>query len=156
LKRYDESAKYYQKAVDLSPNSSILMGNLGEAFRLKGDKQQANEIYDKGIALAQKEAAVNPRDITTLGSLALFYAKKGSDVLAVQYIRRARGVDSKDVTLMYNSAVVNALGGRPADALKDLRDAVQNGYPVGQIKDDPDFQSLASSPEFASLLAKSK
>ena len=57
---------------------------------------------------------------------------------------------------MYNSAVVNALGGRPADAVKDLRDAVQNGYPLGQIKDDPDFQSLVTNPEFASLVAKSK
>jgi serine/threonine-protein kinase len=152
LKNYDESAKYYQKAVDLAPNSSILMGNLAEAYRWKGDKQQADAIYDKAIALAQKEAEVNPRDITTLGSLALFYAKKGSDQLALQYIRRARSIDEKDLSLMYNSAIVNTIGGRPADALKDLKEAVKKGYPVGQIKDDPDFQALANNAEFAALI----
>src|SRR6185369_12063903 len=146
------SAKYYQKAVDLAPNSSILMGNLAEAYRWKGDKQNAEAIYDKAIALAQKEAEVNPRDITTLGSLALFYAKKGSDPLALQYIRRARAIDEKDLSLMYNSAIVNAIGGRPADAVKDLKEAVKNGYPVGQIKDDPDFQVLANNSDFAALI----
>lgn len=156
LKRYDDAAQYYRKAVDLSPNSSMLMGNLAEAFRSKGDRQQANATYDKAIALAQKEAEVNPRDITTLGSLALFYAKKGSDQLAMQYIRRARTINDKDVSLIYNSAVVNALGGRPADAISDLRDAVKNGYPVGQIKDDPDFQTLASQSDFASLMNQRK
>ncbi len=156
LKKYDEAVQYYQKAVDLSPNSSMLMGNLADAFRSKGDKAQANATFDKAIALAQKEAEVNPRDTTTLGSLALFYAKKGSDQIAVQYIRRARAINDKDVSLMYNSAVINTLGGRPADAVSDLRDAVKNGYPVGQIKDDPDFQALASNPDFAALIKTSK
>jgi len=154
LKRYDEAAKYYKKAVELVPNSSVNVGNLADDYRQMGDKANANATYDKAIALAQKEVEVNPRDFTTLGNLAVYYAKKGSDPLAVQYIRRARSINEKDVSLIYNSALVNVLGGRIAEAIADLREAVKAGYPVGQIKDDPDFQVLASSPEFAKLVAK--
>jgi tetratricopeptide (TPR) repeat protein/predicted Ser/Thr protein kinase len=151
LKRYDESAKYFEKAVALAPTAEFV-GNLAEAYRWMGDKAKANAAYDRAIALALKEIEVNPRDKFTLGSLSLYYAKKGDDKMAQQYIRRARVIDHKDVALTYNSAIVNAIGGRPDEAIKDLLEAVKNGYPVGQIKDDPDFQSLASNPEFVQLL----
>jgi tetratricopeptide (TPR) repeat protein len=151
LKRYDESAKYFEKAVELAPTAEFV-GNLAEAYRWMGDKTKANATYDRAIALAQKEVEVNPRDKFSLGSLALYYAKKGDDKTAQQYIRRARAIDQKDVALIYNSAIVSAIGGRADDAIKDLREAVKNGYPVGQIKDDPDFQSLVSTPAFAEFL----
>jgi tetratricopeptide (TPR) repeat protein/predicted Ser/Thr protein kinase len=152
MKRYDEAAKYYQRSVELVPNDSLLVGNLAVAYRWMGDKTKANATFDQAIGLAQKQVQVNPRDSVALGSLALFYANKGNDQLATQYIRRARAIDDADLGLMYNSAIVNTLGGRPDDAIKDLREAVKNGYPIGQMKDDPDFQSLASNPGFAQLL----
>ncbi len=152
LQRYAEASKFYEKAVELVPNSELLVGNLAEAYRLMGDKTKANATYDRAILLAQKELQVNPRSKETLGSLALYYAKEGNDRLAVQYIRRARAIDDKDVSLIYNSAIVNAIGGRANQAVQDLRDAVNRGYPVGQIKDDPDFQSLATNSGFQALL----
>lgn len=151
LKRYDESAKYFEKAVELAPTAEFV-GNLAEAYRWMGDKTKANATYDRAIGLALKELQVNPRDKFLLGSLSLYYAKKGDDALALQYIRRARSIDQKDVSLAYNSAIVNTLGGRIDDAMKDLQEAVKNGYPIGQIKDDPDFQGLASNPEFQKLV----
>jgi Flp pilus assembly protein TadD len=117
-----------------------------------GDKAKANATFDQAIALAQKEVQVNPRDSAALGLLGLFYANKGDDRQAAQYIHRARSIDEKDVGLIYDSAVVNTLGGRQDDAIKDLRDAVKNGYSLGQVRDDPDFQALSSNPAFSQLL----
>ena len=152
LKRYQESAKYYEKAATLAPNSELFVGNLAEAYRWMGDKEKANATYDRAIALAQKEVQVNPREKSALGSLGLYYAKKGDDKLAQQYIRRARAIDDKDVALTYNNAVISAIGGRTDEAIQYLRKAVKDGYPVGQIKDDPDFQTLSSNANFVQLL----
>lgn len=152
LKRYPESAKYYEKAVELAPNTEMVVGNLAEAYRWMGDRAKANATYDRAISLAQKELQVNPRSASALGSLSLYYAKKGDDKMAQQYIRRARAIDAKDVSLTYNEAIVNAIAGRTEQAISGLKETVKNGYPVGQIKVDPDFQGLQNNPAFAELL----
>lgn len=153
LKKYDESAKYFQKAVELSPNDQLNVGNLAESYRWMGDQARTNATFDQAIALAQKQLQVNPKDKFTLGSLGLYYAKKGDDKTAQQYIRRARALDNKDVSLAFNEACINAIAGHNDEALKALRDALANGYPVGQIKEDPDIQRLASNAGYTQLLA---
>ncbi len=53
------------------------MGDLGDAYRLSGDKAKAKPAYDQAIALALKALRVNPQDAATLGDLAFYYAKSG-------------------------------------------------------------------------------
>jgi tetratricopeptide (TPR) repeat protein/predicted Ser/Thr protein kinase len=156
LKRYNESGTYYEKALQLAPKNSVLAGNLAIAHRWMGDKDKAAVLFDQAADLAQKELQTNPRDSSTLGQLAIFYANKGNDDLARQTIRRARAIEEKDTSLMYCSAVVNILGHRPDEAITDLRNALKGGFPIGQVKDDPDFEALNSSPAFQQLLKESE
>ncbi len=152
LKRYPESVQMFEKAVELNANDATTTGNLADALRASGNSARAVPAYDKAIALAYKELQVNPRSASTLGMLALFYAKKGDKSNAADFIRRARAIDRKDVLLAYSEAVVHALAGRNADALRVLREAFQNGYPAKEARSDPELKKLQSLPEFEKLM----
>ena len=73
------------------------MGNLADGYRAAGQMDKAKATYDRAIALAFKALNVNPRSAATMGSLALYYAKKGDMGQATAWIQRARGLDPSSV-----------------------------------------------------------
>jgi serine/threonine-protein kinase len=156
LKRYNDSVPMFEKAVQMSPNVEEFTGNLADAYRWSGQREKANATYDKAIALAYKQLAVNPRDSDTMGSLALYYAKKGMPAEALNFIQRARSINKEDVRLVYTAAVVEALANHPDNALGLLREAFKRGYSVQEASSDPEFDSLRSRPDFEKLLAEFK
>ena len=125
---------------------------MGDAYRGLGKRDNSFAAYDQAIALAFKAFQVNPRDPSVLGSLALYHARKGDTNQALQFIGRARAIDSKSVSLAHKEAVIYALAGKQAEALQSLKQAVENGYSVKEVDADPDFKELRSSPEFQKLL----
>ncbi len=89
-----------------------------------------------------------------MGSLALYYAKKGMSVQALNFIQHARSINKENVGLVYTEAVVEALANHPDNALKVLREAFERGYAVQEARSDPELDSLRSRPEFERLLAE--
>jgi eukaryotic-like serine/threonine-protein kinase len=151
LKRYEEAVRMFEKAVEMNPNDQENVGNLADAYRWSGHADKAQREYDKAIALAYKELQVNPRRATAMNSLAVYYAKKGDSAQAIQFIRRARGIDPENIQFIYDEAQVQALANHPAEALKALRDAFQKGYSPEEARNDPELKSL-EGPEFDKLL----
>jgi eukaryotic-like serine/threonine-protein kinase len=154
LQRYAEAVPMFEKAVAMKPNEEWLRGNLADGYRWNGQKEKSLATYDKAIALAYKELQVNPRNASTMGDLAGYYAKKGDRAQSIEWISRARSIDPNSVDLLYQAAIVHALADRPEDALKDLREAFQKGYSTEQARRDPEFGSLQHRPEFSNLLAE--
>jgi serine/threonine protein kinase/tetratricopeptide (TPR) repeat protein len=152
LKKYPQAIEALQKAVELGPNQEMAMGNLAEAYRYSGQKEKAVEYYDKAIALTFKDLQVNPQSTEAMGDLATYYAKKGDTVHATEFIQRARAIDMKDVELIHTQALVETLGGKPADAVRTLREALSKGYPVKEVEEDADLQSLKDRPDFQAAI----
>jgi eukaryotic-like serine/threonine-protein kinase len=152
LKNYDQATKMYEKAVEMTPNSEELQGNLGDAYRWSGHSDQASSAYGKAIALAFQQLQVNPRSSSIMGDLGLLYAKKGDAPNAQQYIKQARSISPEDVQLMYSEAQIFTLIGKPEDALKSLRQALQKGYPAQEAWNDPELQKLQALPEFSKMV----
>jgi hypothetical protein len=73
---------------------------------------------------------------------------------AIEWMSRVRSIDPHSVQLMSQAAIVHTLANRPEEALKDLREAFQNGYSIEEARREPEFRSLQSRPEFASLLTE--
>jgi len=144
----------FQKAVALNPNDHEVVGDLGDAYRLSGQNDQAKASYQQAIALALKALRVNPQDAGTLGDLAFYYAKSGDSKKGLDFIHRARGIDSKDNQLMYKEAVIEATAAQSSDALASLRLALQSGYSVELAKNDPELKVLATNPELNKLIAE--
>jgi serine/threonine protein kinase/tetratricopeptide (TPR) repeat protein len=152
LKRYPEAIQAFEKATELGPNQELAMGNLADAYRASGQKDKAMATYDKAIALAFRDLEVNPKNTSAMEDLALYYAKKGDSQHGLDYIHRARGIDKKDLELIYGQATVENLVGRQSDALQTLREAFSKGYPVKNAQADPEFANLQNRPEFQALV----
>ncbi|MGH9640787.1 MAG: tetratricopeptide repeat protein, partial [Terriglobales bacterium] len=152
LKNYDQATKMYGKAVEMTPNDEVLLGNLGDAYRWSGHSEQAASAYGKAISLAFQELQVNPSSAPIMGDLGLLYAKKGDAPNALQYTNQARAIKPDDVQLMYSEAQVKALAGRPGDALKALKQALDKGYPAQEAGNDPELQKLQALPQFSQLI----
>jgi serine/threonine protein kinase/Flp pilus assembly protein TadD len=152
LKNYDQSTKMYEKAVEMTPNDEQLLGNLGDSYRWSGHSDQASSAYGKAISLAFQELQVNPRSSTIMGDLGLLYAKKGDAANAVQYTNQARAISPDDVQLMYSEAQVKTMIGKPDEALKSLRLALEKGYAAQEAWNDPELQKLQALPQFSQLV----
>jgi eukaryotic-like serine/threonine-protein kinase len=152
LKNYDESTKMYEKAVEMTPNNEELLGNLGDSYRWSGHSDQAATAYGKAISLAFQELQVNPRSASTMGDLGLLYAKKGDATNALQYTNQARAISPDDLQLIYSEVQVKTLIGKPEEALKSLRLALQKGYSAQEAWNDPELQKLQALPQFSQLV----
>jgi serine/threonine protein kinase/tetratricopeptide (TPR) repeat protein len=152
LGQYSDAAKSLEKAVELDPTSHENVAGLADAYLQLGRRDKAMSNYETAIKLALKAYQVNTRDAMTLGPLALYYAKKGDLNRAENFIAKAREIDATNNVLIYNDAMIQALSGKPADALKLLREAVKNGFSVEMVKSDPELASLRSTPEFEKLI----
>ena len=151
MKRYPDAVRAFEKAIELGPNQELAFGNLADAYRASGEKEKAIATYDKAIALAFQDLQVNPQNTGAMADLALYYAKKGDAKHGMDFIQRARGIDKKDVSLIYNQATVENLAGKPSEALRTLREAFSKGYPVREAQADPELANLQNLPEFQAM-----
>jgi Flp pilus assembly protein TadD len=102
--------------------------------------------------MAFQELQVNPRSAAIMSDLGLLYAKKGDAANAVQYTQQARSINADDVQLMYSEALVRTMIGKPEEALKSLRLALEKGYPAQEAWNDPELQKLQALPQFSQLV----
>jgi len=149
-----DAVTMFQKAVALNPNSQQCAGNLADGYRWSGDRDKAKAAYQRAIALAYKALQVNPGNADTLGYLALYYAKNGDTKRALDFIRRARGIDPNGNVLLYVQAVVDTIAGRQNEALESLKEAFQKGYSAVLAKNDPEFKMLETNPGFSKLFTQ--
>jgi eukaryotic-like serine/threonine-protein kinase len=152
LKRYNDAIPAFEKATQLGPNQELAMGNLADAYRAAGQKDKSIATYDKAIALAFQDLQVNPQNTGAMADLALYYAKKGDAKHGMEFIQRARGIDKKDVGLIYVQAEVENLAGKTSESLRTLKEALSKGYPLKDTLADPELANLQSLPEFQAMV----
>lgn len=152
LKNYDQATMMYEKAVAMTPNDEQYLGNLGDSYRWSGFSDRAAESYGKAISVAFQQLQVNPRSASIMGDLGLLYAKKGDAANALQYTSQARSISPDDLQLMYSEAQVKTLIGKPEEALKSLRLALEKGYSAQEAWSDPELQKLQALPQFSQLV----
>jgi tetratricopeptide (TPR) repeat protein/TolB-like protein len=151
-KKYDQAITLYEKGVQLVPDSDMFVGNLAEAYDLAGQKDRAISTFERAIALGYKALAVNPRDASVKGRLALWYAKKGDAKQALKFISEARAIEPNDLDLIYYQAQAQALSGDKSAALESLRAAFKKGQPPAMAQAEPDLQTLQQEPRFQQLV----
>jgi tetratricopeptide (TPR) repeat protein/predicted Ser/Thr protein kinase len=152
--RYADSARLFEEAARLDPESFELWGNLGDAYYwAPGLRERAPAAYRKAVALAEKRRKVNPRDADTLGYLAGYYAMLGEPRQARGLIAEALRLAPRTGEVLYSAALVYAQLGELPRAVTALEHAVAAGYPAATIRDTPNFQALKDNPRFTALVS---
>ena len=149
---YAESARAFEKAVELRPNDYLYRGNLADAYYFApGERSKAEAAYRSAIALAEEELRVNPRDANALISLALYRAKTGQAGPALEAAERALALAPDDMNVVFFAAIVHESLGRSERALALLRRAIQQGYSRAEIENHPELETLRARPEFQEM-----
>jgi Flp pilus assembly protein TadD len=97
---------------------------------------------------------LNPRNVSVVGNLALYYAKKGDPQQAKEFVSKARAIDRSNVYLMYIAAVVDTINNQPSDAVKELTGALEKGYSPVDVAADPEFSSLQARGDFHLMMKR--
>lgn len=151
-KRYSEAVPMYEKAVEMNPSEQALVGNLGDGYRWAGQEDKANLTYKKAIALANKDLRVDSRNSRLLGQMTLYYAKSGDLGKARELLLRAKSISPGDFTLYYAGATLETIANRPAEAVSELKKAIEKGQSASDVEADPEFSSLRTRPDYQALI----
>jgi Flp pilus assembly protein TadD len=150
------AAVLFEKAISLQPKSSILRGNLAEAYRLSNQRIQAAEALDQAVQMARDELRVNPNNLPTKTMLALYYGRNENFAIAQKLEDELKASQPNDCEVMYVQSVLYLLQQRIGASLDALEKAFQLGFPPYPALDSPDWTVLREQARFRALERKYK
>jgi len=151
--RYADSAAMLEKAVELVPNDYRLWQNLGNAYVLADNREQADKAYHRAVEEIQRALALSPRDNQLLEALALNYANLRQKNNAMLALDKLSGSSAQTSDVLFNSALVYELVGERAHALSALQAAVRAGLPETRIQATSTFDRLRADARYNSVVA---
>ncbi|WP_111412464.1 tetratricopeptide repeat protein [Billgrantia lactosivorans] len=111
---YEQARSHYEKALDVSPNTPLVLNNLGYSRYLAGDWDDARRSLRRAVN-------ANPSYELAWRNLGLVYAREGDFETAVEAVAR-----SGDHAKAYNDiGYISMLEGRYADAMGFFEEAMR-------------------------------
>src|SRR5262245_52517311 len=149
--RFEDAVNALQEAVKQPRADSIVWSSLARAYRWS--RQHAKEeraAYLTALQWADNEVRLDPRNAETRANRAYLLAESHRGREALQELAEALRIEnaSRNVTVLFRSALVHEWVGDRKDALEALGEAVRSGYPVSRIERDPDLKDLRDDPDY--------
>jgi eukaryotic-like serine/threonine-protein kinase len=146
--KYAEAADALEKALRLNDKDYVVWNDLAFAYERLKDKERAGKAQDRETLLLEQTVRDTPRDAVAQSYLAVVYAKKKLREKAISRIQSALALSPDDPDILeYAGEAYEDLGDR-ALALQYIEKSLQKGYSLGDMKVNPDLQSLLSDPSF--------
>ncbi len=102
LGRYEEASKEFEKAAELNPNDAdppfnmgSACGSMGEAYRSKGDMENANKLFLIAIDNFKKAIRLNPNYKSAYQFLGTTYNNIGDTINGQIYLQKASQIQVK-------------------------------------------------------------
>jgi len=126
LHQFDDAAKKFQQALDLSPNDPLNHGNHGDALRLAGRTQEARDAYNMAIDLLRKRLRINPRDWQMRAILAMYLGCAGQCEASEDQMALLDG--HWNAERHYYAAIASAGCDKAAETKNHIRAALTAGF----------------------------
>jgi tetratricopeptide (TPR) repeat protein/DNA-binding winged helix-turn-helix (wHTH) protein len=152
LDRPDEAIEAMRHSVELAPKSRLAWSNLGDTLRLGGKQSEAREAFQTAERLAGAALEVNPSDAPAVMDLAYILAMLDRPGEARELIDRAQALSPDDPYVYYYSGLIHVRAGQTGPALDDFGTALEHGYPVALLAQDPQLVSLRDDKRFRRLV----
>ncbi len=147
-RRYSEAAAMTEKALQLNPENYLVWDWLMNDYVWLNQKDKADAAREKAFVLASQRTELKPRDALAHAVLSILLAKKKMPDKAQSHLQTALVLSPNDPDILEDAACAyEVLGDRPR-GLESAQKALQKGYSLDRMKNDPDLQSLVSDPKF--------
>ncbi|MGP8216820.1 MAG: tetratricopeptide repeat protein [Bacteroidia bacterium] len=125
LKQYEKSLPSFNKAMELRPDYSYSLNNMGFAYIMMNQLDKGKEYLDKASNYNDNLKVYSLRDY------AIYYMKKGDLVLAETYFNRAFDMHLPVDLLEYFYSELLMMKSEKDEAMKYLSKSVEKGEPEG-------------------------
>jgi eukaryotic-like serine/threonine-protein kinase len=152
LRRFDEAADQFRKAIQMAPDVYDKWASLGDAEYYGGRQVQAMTYYKKAVELATAQLTASPNDATILGDLGGLHSMLGDKTQAVEYMNRALAINHNDPNLMFNAALLYNQLDQTGPALEWLSKALAAGESPSVVAKAPALDNLRANPRYQQLM----
>jgi tetratricopeptide (TPR) repeat protein/peroxiredoxin len=116
--RIPEAIRYFQKAVELSPDHLIALRNLGNAYRQQKRWEDARKTLERALAVGPRDAEVNY-------SLGMVFAQIDDTDRAYEYLQRALKFRPAYPEALNNLGVLYLRTRRPDEAVASFKESIR-------------------------------
>jgi tetratricopeptide (TPR) repeat protein/predicted Ser/Thr protein kinase len=155
--KYLDAVAPMEKAVEGSANNYLYWGNLADAYRwTPGNEAKAKDAYLRAIQLGREKLATNPEDSNLRSSIAGWLAKRGDKAEALSEAARVDASPQKKPGTLFKCALAYEIAGKRDKALASLAAAIEGGYALREIENEPELASLRADVRYHRLIAKAE
>jgi serine/threonine-protein kinase len=139
--------------VELSPNSYLYWGNLGDGYRwASGRRAEAAGAYRSASDLIKKLIAQKPEDADLRTRHALYLIKMGDTQAALTEIASVASRADLSAQMRYRLAVVYELAADRGRSLAAVEAALKAGYPLEEVQNEPELLTLRTDARYHRLI----
>jgi eukaryotic-like serine/threonine-protein kinase len=149
-KRYPEAASMMEKALQINPENYLVWNWLMNTYDWLNQKDKAAAALERAFSLASREAELKPRDPTAHAVLAYLSAKKKLTEKARSHLQTSLILSPDDSDILEDAACTYELLLDRPRAIEHAEKALQKGYSLERMKNDPALQGVVSDPKFRS------
>ncbi len=114
---YDAAIEYFQHALQIDPQHSIALQNLGSAYRQKKDWALAKSMLERALA-------INPDDPEANYSLGMVYAQQNDTEHAYEYLQKAIAARPAYPEALNNLGILYLHTHKLAEAMQSFEQAI--------------------------------
>jgi tetratricopeptide (TPR) repeat protein len=114
----DLAIEQFQRALQIDPEHSIALQNLGNAYRQKKDWPAAKQALERSLAL-------NPDDAEANYSLGMVYAQQSDPGRAYEYLRKALAARPTYPEALNNLGILYLRTRRPEQAIQSFEECIR-------------------------------
>ena len=155
--QYDMSANAFEKTLEFGGDTHryLFWANLADAYRFVPNRRQESiAAYDQAINLLQLDIENETGNTKLKSRLALYHVKRGNLDQARRIINEIDLSSKHPSGTYYRALVTYELLSERENALLMLQKALKAGYPLIEIKNDPELRNLRQDKNYHLLLAQ--
>ncbi|MCH9649204.1 MAG: protein kinase [Deltaproteobacteria bacterium] len=149
---FGAAEQLYRRALELDPTDPALLRNLADVLLRLGKKAAAEQALEDAVSILEDSLQVQPSTERRVW-LALYQAKLNQCSKSLPAVEALLEEAHKNPDHIFLVAQTFSLCQKKEAAIQALKSAIQQGFPIPQIRGSDEFESIRKSSEFTALTA---
>ncbi|MBD3383405.1 protein kinase [candidate division KSB1 bacterium] len=149
---YRKASKMYENALSINDTNYMIWGNLASCYFWNQEKERKwRNAFGQACRLAQQHLDVNPEAVEVMVDLAGYYAQLQKNEQALELLEQAIAIKPTTLSVIFRIGDTYEQLGDRKNALQYIGKAVQKGYSLAEIENNPGLEDLRKDARFKDL-----